>query len=107
MLKKQFTMLFAFALILPLASAVFADNVPRSVYDNLIASVRRGLPAVHRYYALRRRAMKLKEIDPLTTMAYRHAEQLELEKPNQGSGGGSLWHVSFHGSSFPALRPVR
>ena len=47
----------------------------------------------------------LKEIDPLTTMAYRHSERLELEKPNQGSGGGSLWHVSFHGSSFPGDDP--
>jgi oligoendopeptidase F len=40
-------------------SALFHDNVPVTVYDNLIASVRANLPAVHRYYALRRRAMKL------------------------------------------------
>jgi oligoendopeptidase F len=40
-------------------SALFADNVPVSVYDNLIGSVRKNLPAVHRYYALRRRVMKL------------------------------------------------
>jgi oligoendopeptidase F len=45
-----------------LESALFADNVPPSVYDNLIASVRRGLPAVHRYYDIRRRAMKLRDI---------------------------------------------
>ena len=45
-----------------LESALFADNVPPSVYDNLIASVRRGLPAVHRYYDLRRRALKLRDI---------------------------------------------
>ena len=47
----------------------------------------------------------LKEIDPLTTLAYRHAEQLEQEQPNQGAGGGSLWHVSFHGSAFPGDNP--
>ena len=52
-----------------LGSALFADNVPRSVYDNLIASVRRGLPAVHRYYDVRRRAMKLKEIHHYDTYA--------------------------------------
>jgi oligoendopeptidase F len=52
-----------------LESALFADNVPASVYDNLIASVRRGLPAVHRYYELRRRAMKLKEIHHYDTYA--------------------------------------
>jgi oligoendopeptidase F len=45
-----------------LDAALFPDNVPRAVYDNLIASVRKNLPAVHRYYALRRRAMKLKDI---------------------------------------------
>ncbi|HQY88108.1 MAG TPA: oligoendopeptidase F [Tepidisphaeraceae bacterium] len=43
-------------------SALFADNVPVSVYDNLIKSVRKNLPAVHRYNKLRKRAMKLKKI---------------------------------------------
>ena len=43
----------------------------------------------------------LREIDPLTTLAYRFAEKLEAEKPNQGAGGGAPWHVSFHGSQFP------
>jgi oligoendopeptidase F len=45
-----------------LAAALYPDNVPLTVYDNLIASVRRNLPAVHRYYDLRRRKMKLKDI---------------------------------------------
>ena len=50
-----------------LSQALFADNVPQSVYDNLIASVRKGLPAVHRYYALRRRALKLRDIHQYDT----------------------------------------
>lgn len=45
-----------------LESSLFADNVRPVVYDNLIASVRRGLPALHRYYDIRRRAMRLREI---------------------------------------------
>jgi oligoendopeptidase F len=45
-----------------LQSALFADNVPLSVYDNLISSVRANLPAVHRYYDLRRRKMNLPDI---------------------------------------------
>lgn len=45
-----------------LESSLFEDNVPVSVYDNLIASVRQGLPAVHRFYELRRKKMKLKDI---------------------------------------------
>lgn len=42
--------------------AIFPDNMPASVYDNLIASVRKSLPAVHQYYDVRRRKMKLKDI---------------------------------------------
>jgi oligoendopeptidase F len=45
-----------------LENALFPDKMPTSVYDNLIASVRANLPAVHRYYELRRKAMKLKDI---------------------------------------------
>jgi oligoendopeptidase F len=45
-----------------LSAALFADRVPASVYDNLILSVRNNLPAVHRYYDLRRRKMGLKDI---------------------------------------------
>ncbi len=45
-----------------LAAALFPDNVPQAVYDNLIQAVRGRLPAVHRYYDLRRRKMRLKDI---------------------------------------------
>lgn len=43
-------------------AALFHDDVPLSVYDNLIAAVRGKLPALYRYYDLRRRKMKLKDI---------------------------------------------
>jgi oligoendopeptidase F len=43
-------------------ASLFQDNVPISVYENLIASVHRNLPALYRYYDLRKRSMKLKEI---------------------------------------------
>lgn len=45
-----------------LEGALFHDNVPTSVYDNLIASVHRALPALHRFYDVRRRKMKLRDI---------------------------------------------
>jgi oligoendopeptidase F len=45
-----------------LDSALFPDVVPKSVYENLTASIRKNLPAVHKYYELRRRKMKLKTI---------------------------------------------
>jgi oligoendopeptidase F len=45
-----------------LEAALFPDNVPATVYDNLIDSVRRHLPTLYQYYELRRRKMKLREI---------------------------------------------
>jgi oligoendopeptidase F len=45
-----------------LESALFHDRVPMSVYDRLIASVHDNLPAVYRYYDLRRRALHLGQI---------------------------------------------
>jgi oligoendopeptidase F len=43
-------------------AALFADNVPIAVYDQLIAAVHAHLPTVHRYYDLRRRLLGLDEI---------------------------------------------
>jgi oligoendopeptidase F len=45
-----------------LAASLFHDKVPVSVVDNLVASVHRHLPSLYRYYDLRRRKMKLREI---------------------------------------------
>ncbi len=45
-----------------LAASLFHDKVPVSVVDNLIGSVHRHLPALYRYYDLRRRKMQLREI---------------------------------------------
>ena len=43
-------------------SSLFADNVPVSVYDNLIEAVRKRLPEVHSYFDMRRRKMGLDDI---------------------------------------------
>ena len=42
--------------------ALFASNVPVSVYDSLISAVHDGLEDMERYIALRRRALKLDEL---------------------------------------------
>ena len=43
-------------------AALFADNVPVSVYDNLIETVHEHLPTVHRYLDVRRKALKIKQL---------------------------------------------
>ena len=42
--------------------SLFGDNMPDAVYDNLIEAVHRYLPAVHKYYDVRRRKMGLADI---------------------------------------------
>lgn len=44
------------------ARALFADDVPEAVYDNLVASVHEALPVLHRYYDLRRKLLGLSEL---------------------------------------------
>ena len=45
-----------------LEAALFPDRMPLKVYENLIQSVHRHLPAVHHYYDVRRRKMRLRDI---------------------------------------------
>ncbi len=44
------------------AAALFPDDVSEVVYDNLVSSVSAGLPALHRYYALRKRVLGVPEL---------------------------------------------
>jgi oligoendopeptidase F len=43
-------------------ASLFHDNVPVSVYDNLIAAVHAKLPALYNYFELRRRKMRLRDL---------------------------------------------
>jgi oligoendopeptidase F len=45
-----------------LASALFNDNVPTTVYKQLLTDVHRSLPTLHRYLALRKRMLGLAEL---------------------------------------------
>lgn len=45
-----------------LEHSLFADNVPVDVYDSLIATVRKHLPDMYRYLALRKKILKLDEL---------------------------------------------
>ncbi|PKL23564.1 MAG: oligoendopeptidase F [Spirochaetae bacterium HGW-Spirochaetae-3] len=44
------------------ARELFADDVPESVYDNLVSTVGANLPVLHEYYALRKKALGLDEL---------------------------------------------
>jgi oligoendopeptidase F len=50
-----------------LEGALYPDNVPVAVYDNLITAVRDSLPSVHHYLDVRRRKMGLKDLHPYDT----------------------------------------
>ena len=43
-------------------AALFPDNVADEVYDNLISTVTDNLGALHRYYSLRKRVLKVSEL---------------------------------------------
>lgn len=47
----------------------------------------------------------LSEVDPLTDLAYRFAEQRDAMLSDQGAAASHKWHVSFHGSQFPGNDP--
>ena len=44
------------------AAALFPDNVDEKVYDNLVGTIGKNLAPLHRYYGLRRKALKLPEL---------------------------------------------
>jgi oligoendopeptidase F len=44
------------------AAALFPDDVPEPVYDNLISTIGKNLGPLHRYYSLRKRVLKLQEL---------------------------------------------
>ncbi len=45
-----------------LESALYGNKVPESVYTNLIDCIHKNLPALHEYYALRKKALGLSEL---------------------------------------------
>lgn len=45
-----------------LEAALYGDKIPESVYKNLIETVHKNLPVLHRYYSLRKKVLGLKEL---------------------------------------------
>jgi oligoendopeptidase F len=66
-----------------LAAALFSDNVPTAVYDNLLKAVHEALPALHRYMALRKRLLKNDDLymyDVYVPLVERPKEHIAYEK---------------------------
>ncbi len=47
-----------------LEASLFGDNLPRAVFDNLIATYCKHLPTWRRYWAIRRKALGVQELKP-------------------------------------------
>ena len=61
-----------------LSAALSPENIPESVYHNLIHAVHEALPAMHRYVAARKKALKLDSLHmydvytPLVSLPEKH-----------------------------------
>ncbi len=51
------------------AKALFPDDVPESVYDNLVATVNENLPVLHQYYRLKKDVLGLSQLKPYDVYA--------------------------------------
>ncbi|MBU6447041.1 MAG: oligoendopeptidase F, partial [Verrucomicrobia bacterium] len=69
-----------------LEAALFPNQVDTAVYENLIASVRKGLPLMHEYVALRKKLLKLPDVHaydlyvPLVEDAVSHMDYEEARE---------------------------
>ena len=90
-----------------LGAALFDDNIPESVYTGLIDAVHAGLDPLHRYLAIRRRALNLRKLDmfdlynplqPACRREYAWDDAVELVrgaiKP-LGAEYGKIWQKAF------------
>ena len=72
-----------------LEKSLFSDNVPVSLYDNLIETIHKNLPTMYRYVDVRKKALKLDELymyDIYTPLAeethgeYSYEQSMEMVK---------------------------
>ncbi|WP_282802558.1 oligoendopeptidase F [Secundilactobacillus kimchicus] len=71
-------------------AALFANHIPESVFDSLVDSVNEHLPLLHRYVALRKQLLGVKELhmydlytpimgEPALSYTYQQAQQMALK----------------------------
>ncbi|MBE6356848.1 MAG: oligoendopeptidase F [Lentisphaerae bacterium] len=47
----------------PLQAALFSENIPENIYNNLISAVRKNLPALFEYFELRKKVLQIDQLD--------------------------------------------
>jgi oligoendopeptidase F len=83
-------------------SALFENNIPISVYENLIKSVHKALPDFHRYMALRKKRLKVEELhmyDVYTPIV----EEVEFKIPYEESQNTVLKALEVLGDDYVAV----
>lgn len=74
----------------PLHSALDDDNIPKTIYDNLVDTLESNLEPMHRYMTLRKKILRVKELhmydlytplvaDPYKDIAWSSAKKMMLE----------------------------
>ncbi|WP_369406121.1 oligoendopeptidase F [Alicyclobacillus kakegawensis] len=79
--------------------ALFADDVPVSVYDNLIEAVHEALPALHKYLSLRKRVLGLNELH-LYDLYTPIVAEVDMKVPYEEAVETVLEAVSVLGSDY-------
>lgn len=81
------------------ASALFANNVPETVYDNLIDAVNNNLDSMHRYMKLRKKMMAVDELRPYD-LYVPLIEDVEMEFPYEEAKQTVLESLQVLGSDY-------
>ena len=77
------------------AAALDEDNIATSVYDELLSTVEKNLPALHEYMALKKSALHLAELHPY---------DIYLPLTPQG---GETFHFTFEEAKATVLEAIK
>jgi len=77
------------------AAALDEENIPASLYDNLLATVEKNLPALHDYMALKKQVLKVDELHPY-----------DIYLPLTAKGG-ETFHFTFEEAKATVLKALQ
>ncbi|TDQ42137.1 oligoendopeptidase F [Aureibacillus halotolerans] len=83
-------------------AALHGNNIPEEVYDNLIASVHKHLPLLHRYIALRKKILQLDELH-MYDMYVSLIDEVDMKIPYEEAKGLVLEGLKPLGEDYQAI----